>query len=152
MNLKMRSLTLCWILAASTLAGAAPDLTGQIGALEWQFYEDWKGKSLAAFEKNLAPDSIAWGEYGAFDKKQQIEMQKGAEAHCEVRGFSLTNLATRRIAKDTVVLTYRVDQDALCGGHAVPTPLTNASVYVRRQGRWLNVFRAGLPVKELPRN
>jgi len=150
MNVKAKSFSLCWILATSTLPAAEQDLTGRIAVLEKQFYEDWKSKSLAAFENNLAPDAIAWGEYGVFDKKQQLDMQKGAEAHCEVRGFSLTNFGIRRVAKDTVILTYRVDQNALCGGQPVPTPLTNVSVYVKRQGKWLNVFRAGLPAKELP--
>ncbi len=152
MTLKRILFPLCWILAIPAWANRAQDVLAQVGGLEKQFYEDWKSKSLAAFQNNLAPDAIAWGEYGVFDKKQQIEMQKGAEAHCEVRGFSLTNFVTRRIAKDTVILTYRVDQSALCGGQAVPTPLTNVSVYVKRQGKWLNVFRAGLPMKELPKN
>ena len=66
-----------------------------------------------------------------------------------MRGYRFTDFKVRQVGKDTAVVTYRVDQEAFCGGAPVPTPLTNASIYVKRHGRWLNVFRSGLPMQAM---
>ena len=73
---------LALLLVWPAFAAPKPNLGDQLAAIERQFYEDWKNKSLDAFQKNLADDAIAWGSYGAFDKATQLNMQRQAEAGC----------------------------------------------------------------------
>lgn len=36
------------------------------------------------------------------------------------------------------MLTYYADQNTLCNGVAVPTPVWTGSLFIKRDGRWLN--------------
>ena len=42
--------------------------------------------------------------------------------------------------KDTALLTYRAEQDTVCNGIAVPSPVWVSSLYVKRGGHWLNAL------------
>ena len=99
-------------------------------------------QSIAAFEKNLGSDAIAFTPYGTLDRKTQLEQQQGASKACQVRSFDFNNVHVQRVTKDTAILTYLVKQDAVCGGQAVPSPLFNTSVYAKRNGRWQIVYRS----------
>lgn len=131
------------------LLAASPALTTQLAGLERQLYEDWKAKRLDAFERNLADDAVALGEYGAFDKSTQLRFQKGA-SNCDVKDFTLSEIEVKDIAPDVELLIYRVDQNAECGVTSVPTPLRNATLYVKRKGQWKVVVRTSNPLKKLP--
>ena len=130
-------------------AAAAQPPADELASIEKRFYEDWKAKKLDGFQKNLASDAIAWGEFGAFSKQQQLDFQRQAEANCDVKSFNLSGFEAKPVAKDVVILMYRVEQDATCGGGKVDSPLRNATVYVKRKGQWQVVFRATHAWKEM---
>ena len=146
----MRVLVLGIVLVA-TAAGAAEDLVKTLGMMENQFFVDWQKKRLESFRVNIGEDGLAWSGYGVFDKKTQIELQTAAEASCVVTGFELSDLRVSRPDKNTAIIIYNVRQEAACGGALVPSPLTNASVYIKRKGKWVNVFRASQPLAVAPK-
>jgi hypothetical protein len=126
-------------------AAAPPGLTGELLAVERSFYEGWKAKSVAPFEAGLGEGAIAFGSFGAIDRKAQIDGQVRANAACTVNAFSLEAPASVPVSPDAAVLYYRLVQDADCGGAKAPSPSFNTSVYARRGGRWVNVFRTFAP-------
>ena len=58
-----------------------------------------------------------------------------------LRSYKISNVMTRRIAKDVVLVTYRMQQDGSTGAGAKWDPLVQASsVWAKRDGKWLAVF------------
>jgi hypothetical protein len=45
-----------------------------------------------------------------------------------------------------VLVTYRAEQDTVCGTARVPSPVWATSLYVKRAGKWLNVLYQHAPV------
>ena len=130
--------------AAAALSGEG--LTGELIAVERSFYEGWKARSVAPLEANLGADAVAFGAFGVIERKAQIDGQAKANPNCTVKAYSLDNPRSLRVSGDAAVLYYTVSQDAVCGGAKVESPLANTSVYARRDGRWVNVFRTFAPV------
>ncbi len=137
----MRSFTVLLVLLPS-LARAV-----DLEALERRFYEDWKNKRLTAVEQNLSSDSIAWGEWGIFSKQQQVESQRRSNAVCEVRSYRFSEIKTIPVNKGAILFTYRLEQDAQCGGGAAPSPIRISTLYVKRNGKWQAIYRASTGIK-----
>jgi hypothetical protein len=129
---------------AGALAAAESSLEREVVAMERQFFTAWQNKSTDAVEKNIAPEGISWSEWGVMDKAAQIANQKNANANCAVRSFSFENVRVIPVSRDSAMLLYTVNQDALCGTSPAPTPVSNSSLWVKRDGRWVNVYRASV--------
>ncbi len=127
------------------VALAPGELAKALVAVERGFYEGWRAKSLAPFEAGLGEGATAWSRFGAMDRAAQLRMQTSANASCDVRSYAIEEPRAVRVAPDAAVLYYRLTQDAVCGGTTVDSPLVNTSVYARRGGRWVNVFRTFAP-------
>jgi hypothetical protein len=134
------------VLVLLTFATAAAQTSplAELTALENQFFSAWQSKSIAAVENNIASEGVSWSEWGIFDKAKQIENQKAANANCTVRSWELKDIRLVPVSADSAMILYTVNQDALCGGSAAPTPVANSSLWVKRGGRWVNVYRASV--------
>ena len=64
---------------------------------------------------------------------------------CVVQAYSLGPLALTPVSADTVLVTYRAEQDTTCGTQKVPSPVWASSLYARRGGRWVNVLYQHTP-------
>jgi hypothetical protein len=64
--------------------------------------------------------------------------------NCAVRSFSFENIRVIPVSGDSAMLLYTVNQDALCGTSPAPTLVSNSSLWVKRDGRWINVYRASV--------
>jgi len=134
--------------ASGPTAPAKDDvLRARLLGIEQQLFDGWKAKRLEPFEENLAEDALVFSEYGVFDRATQLEQQKGANQRCTVGQVTLRDAEVRRISADTALLLYVVDQQAKCGGGSAPSPVRNATLYVRRNGRWQIVLRTSAPIK-----
>jgi hypothetical protein len=49
------------------------------------------------------------------------------------------------INKDAALITFTGMQDAVCGGKTQPATVRASSLYVKRNGKWLNVFYTEVP-------
>lgn len=58
-----------------------------------------------------------------------------------LRSYKITDVMTRRISKDIILVTYRMQQDGQSGDGVKWDPLVQASsVWAKRHGKWLAVF------------
>lgn len=70
--------------------------------------------------------------------RQEMLKDVGSEV---LRSYRISDVMTRRIARDVVLVTYRMRQDGETGAGVKWVPLVQASsVWARRQGKWLAVF------------
>lgn len=113
----------------------------QIIALEKQGWEAWKNKDSAWYQTNLAEDALHVHGAGNSTKAQLI----GNLAACEVKSFSLGDFKFLMINKDAALITFTGMQDAACGGKTQPATVRASSLYVKRGGKWLNVFYTEVP-------
>ena len=116
----------------------------QIIAMEKAGWEAWKNKDAAWYQANLPDDALSVHADGVTDKSQTI---KDLSA-CEVKSFSLDNFKFLMIDKDAALITFTGMQDAVCGGKTIPANVRASSVYVKRGGKWLNVYYTEIPLPQ----
>jgi hypothetical protein len=140
------------ILVASTLAAAAesPDpstlsATDEmlIRQLESKSWVAWKAHDGAFFEDFLSDDHVEIHGYGIAGKSAVVAGVRSPS--CVVQSYSLGPFTVAKTSVDSVLVTYRAEQDTLCGGTRVPSPVWATSLYVKRSGRWLNVLYQHTP-------
>jgi len=131
------------LLADQAAVLSAPDETS-IRDLESRSWVAWQTHDAAFFEGFLSPDHVEVHGYGIVGKPAVV---KGVgDGGCVVRRYSLGPFSLTPVAADSVLVTYRAEQDTLCGTVKVPSPVWATSLYVKRAGKWLNVLYQHTPV------
>jgi len=119
-----------------TKSSAAPTVD-DISAKEKAAWDGFKKKDEAAFKKYLLPDYFGVTAGGVSDTAQSIAGMKDTE----LSDFTLTDWKLTTIDKDAVLLTYIATEKATYKGKPLPDgPYYEASVYVNRNGEWLNLY------------
>ena len=113
----------------------------QIIALEKQGWEAWKNKDSAWYQTNITEDALHVHGAGVSTKAQLISNL----AACEVKSVSLNDFKFLMVNKDAALITFTGMQDAVCGGKTQPATVRASSLYVKRGGKWLNVFYTEVP-------
>ena len=146
-------LSILSILLATTFAGAAESFEpGALSAsdemlirqLEFRSWVAWKSHDAAFFEQFLADDHVEVHGHGITNKSAVVAGVRSPT--CVVRTYSLGPFTVAKTSTDSVLVTYRAEQNTLCGGARVPSPVWATSLYVRRAGRWVNVMYQHTPV------
>ena len=144
------SATLLAIAAASLFAAQAskpPSLSPAddktIRELETSSWVAWKGHDAAFFERFLSDDHVEIHGYGVAGKAAVVDGVRSPT--CIVQSYSLGPLSLMPVSADTVLVTYRAEQDTACGQAKVPSPVWATSLYARRAGRWVNVLYQHTP-------
>ena len=135
--------------AATTAEIAAPaedrELEKTLVSLEKASWEAWKNRDPAFFSNFLSNDHLEIHTGGPVNKETVLSTV--ATPACVVQSYSVDKFQLLRLNDDAAALVYFARQDTVCGGKPVPSPAWATSVYVRRDGRWLNVFYQQTPVK-----
>jgi hypothetical protein len=140
-------------LACAALGCAAPGAlqTGDSGALEAHLIDlerrswvAWQARDAAFFRQFLSDDHIEYGATGLADKSEVVATVGAPQ--CVVRSYAVDQFRFTRFTPDAAMLTYRAEQDTVCGGFQAPSPAWATSLYVRRGGRWLNAVYGQTPV------
>lgn len=118
----------------------------QLIALEKQAWEAQKNRNGSFFQSFLSEDSIAVSATGVENKAQIIKFMSGSS--CELKSYSLDNFKLVMLEKNTAILTYKLMQDAICNGKALPATVWVSSLYVKRGGKWLGAFYQETPAIE----
>ncbi len=121
---------------AQTLADEH-ELNDRLVNKEQKLWQAWKDKDAATFRKMLWPDAVLVSGAGMEGYDEVLE-NFGEE--CDVRGFSLSDYAFRKMSDNVVLLTYQATQDATCNGRVLPSPVRSSSIYVKRGDDWKNIF------------
>jgi hypothetical protein len=96
------------------------------------------------FQANQTDDSLSVHADGVTDKAQGIKTL----GDCEVKSVSLGDFKFLMIDKESALITFVGTQDAVCGGKVQPATVRASSVYVKRGGKWLNVFYTEIPAAQ----
>ena len=114
----------------------------QIIALERAAWEAWKNKNPSWYQANTTEEVIAINSGGISNKAQLI---KDLPA-CEIKSFALDNFKFVMLDSDAIVMTYTAEQDGICGGEKIPSPVRSTVNYVKRGGRWLEAMYMETPM------
>ncbi|MEJ0049304.1 MAG: nuclear transport factor 2 family protein [Rhodospirillales bacterium] len=115
----------------------------QLAALEKQSWVAWANHGGTFFSEFLSDDHVEVGSRGVTGKASVVAGV--ASPACKVESYTVGDFRFTRIAADTAVLVYKAEQKTTCAGTPVPSPAWATSVYVRRDGRWLNVLYQQTP-------
>jgi hypothetical protein len=136
--------------AALTPAVQAPDsvsrartLADTLEALERASWRAWQARDGAFFEHFLADDHMEVGFFGPGTKASVVAGV--ASPACVVASYGVGQFTLTRFDPHTAALTYHAAQHTLCNGHPVPSPVWATSLYVQRDGRWLNALYQQTP-------
>ena len=112
--------------------------------LESKSWEAWKNHDAIFFERFLSDDHVEVHGNGIVGKAAVVEGVRSPA--CVVQSYSLGPLSVTLVSPDSILVTYRAEQDTLCGAARVPSPVWATSLYTKRSGRWVNVLYQHTPV------
>jgi Domain of unknown function (DUF4440) len=154
---RVRRLLLATTLAAlsSATANAAPfaddaQVQAALTDLETRSWVAWKGHDGKYFENFLSDDHVEVGFGGPAGKAAIVAGVAGPS--CTVESYTLGPMQYSRVSADTAVLIYRAAQTTKCGGQPVPSPVWATSVFVKRDGKWLNFLYQHTPAAPPPKS
>ena len=106
--------------------------------LEKQSWEAWKNRDGKFYQDFLSNDHVELGSRGPFGKSTVVNFV-GSPA-CQVKSYGVDHFELTTFDANTALLTYHAAQETTCSGKAVPSPVWVSSLYVKRDGRWLNAL------------
>lgn len=121
------------------VAGASIDsLEAALTAIERQSWVAWQAHDGKFFQNFLSDDHVEVGTNG-IASKADVVAYVGSGA-CVVTTYSVDHFRATRFDENTALLTYRAEQQTMCGAAKVPSPTWVSSLFVRRNGKWVNAL------------
>jgi hypothetical protein len=110
----------------------------KLAQMEKELWEGWKNKDTAVFKKYMAAKSMNVGTSGVAGTEQAIDDL--SKSDCKVAGYTVETPQYQWYDKNTVMMSYKATQDAVCGGEKVPAAVWASSVWVNQGGQWKAAF------------
>jgi len=104
--------------------------------LEKRSWVAWQKRDGAFFESFLSNDHVEIGASGVGDKALVVAGVRSPA--CVVERYEVDHFKLTRLSPTTALLTYHAAQDTRCGGQPVPSPAWAGSLYILRDGHWVN--------------
>ena len=128
----------------ATSSEAPPSLAEEIRGRESAVWEAAKTKDIAAFQALVAEDARMIFTSGVKTRAEYIESIE--ERH--ITHYSLRDFQVFRPAPDTVFTIYKATFSGVFGGKTVQAfTVREASVWVRRSGKWVAVLNQETPIE-----
>ena len=129
-----------WASSRETRAASTVDdsLQDELTTIEKQSWVAWQGHDGKFFQNFLSDDHVEVGTTGIATKAQVVSYV--GSGSCVVTHYSVDHFHATRFDTNTALLTYRAEQQTTCGGAAVPSPTWVSSLFVRRNGKWVNAL------------
>src|SRR5689334_21447432 len=119
--------------------GKNADVEAKLTGAEKQMWEAWKNKDMGPFQQNLTDDTVMVDPGGVTQGKDKA-VEFLSKNPCDVKSYSLGDMKVKWIDKDTALVTYKAESDATCGGQKTPPSVYAASLWVKKNGKWLGAF------------
>ncbi len=133
------------LIATPALAEDDSAVRATVTALEKESWAAWQAHDGGFFRRTLSEDHLDLHDTGTIGKDQVVAgVASGA---CIVKTYDVGDMRFTRVSEDTAMLVYRASQDTHCGPAAVPSPVWVTSLYVKRDGRWLNLLYEQTPIR-----
>jgi hypothetical protein len=122
----------------ATKSGSDPDKAGaqEVVALEKRTWETAQHHDINAYANLLSDDFVLVNENGTSNKKQSVEDLKGITIY----RYRLGDINVHDFSPNALMITYRVNVKLSFEGHMSDGVSYRSSLWVKRQGRWLNAF------------
>lgn len=117
---------------------------GELVALEKASWEAWQKRDGKYFESFLSVDHVEVGQSGIAGKSQIVAFV--GNPVCKVNSYKVDRFKLTLFEKNTALLTYYAEQDTVCGSVTVPSPAWASSLYIKRDGKWLNALYQQTPI------
>ena len=117
-----------------------------IEGLERQSWVAWQQHDGAFYQRFLSDDHVEVHRTGPANKAQIVPFV--ASGACTVASYTLGDMSFTQFSPDSAALTYRAEQDTMCGGSRAPSPTWVTSGYVFRDGRWQNSIYVQTPLPD----
>ena len=152
MRNRVAAVALCVVALALALpldrvALAGDEAADEFIALEKGMWDAWANGDVAKVGKYLHEETISLTS-GARVSGKANGISAYNEAACEVRSYLLEGVKAHQINENTVILTYKAQQDATCAGEKLDPKLLATSVWVRDGGQWLVASYQETPVDD----
>jgi len=118
----------------------------KIVQMEKQLWEAWKNHKSEPFNQYLSSGSVSVTPAGLEDKTKTLEEM--SQSDCKVESFSLENTKVTWVNRDTALLTYKGNQDAVCKGQKIPSSVWASSIWVKRGSQWQAMFHQETATEE----
>ena len=113
-------------------------------SLEKQSWEAWQMRDGKFFQGFLLDDHVEVGQSGLADKAAVVAFV--GSPICKVESYKIDKFKVVFFDPNFAVVNYYAEQDTTCNGVKVPSPAWASSVYIRRNGRWLNALYQQTPI------
>jgi hypothetical protein len=134
-----RMLPLLLLLGIHAAPPPTPDpLEAELTAMERASWVAWQGHDGKFFQNFLSDDHVEVGASGIATKADVVGYVGGGA--CIVTSYSVDHFHATRFDENTALLTYRAEQNTKCGSAVVPSPTWVSSLFVRRNGKWVNAL------------
>jgi hypothetical protein len=117
----------------------------KIEQMEKALWEAWKSHDMEPFKRDMAARSVNVSAGGAAGTEQAL--QELGNSDCKVASFSLSDTKFTWYDKNTVMMTYKASQDAVCGGQKVPDTVWASSLWMNQGGQWKAAFHQETPAQ-----
>lgn len=114
--------------------------------LERQSWVAWQARDGAFYQHFLADDHVETGSTWLAGKSDVVGFV--GSRICVVERYSLDRFHLTRFDENTALLSYHASQSTTCNGARVPSPVWVSSLFVRRDGKWLNALYQHTPASE----
>jgi hypothetical protein len=135
---------LALMLSGATLLAEAAPAEDPLVSMERQSWIAWQAQDDNFWRDFLSEDHVEMGYGGPASKASVIDAIKARI--CKVTSYKVSDFSVRHFSPDSAVVTYRAEQDTICGGVKVPTPVWASSFFAKRHGHWENVFYVHTPI------
>ena len=145
----MRSIAISVLAVLSLLVAVDAQVSkveGELVAIERASWEAWQKRDGNFFETFLSDDHVEVGQSGIAGKTQIVAFV--GNPICKVNSYKVDQFKITLFDKNTALLTYRAEQDTSCGSVIVPSPAWASSLYIKRDGRWLNALYQQTPIRK----
>lgn len=126
-----------FVVACQNKKDTAKELEEKITTLDKAGWEAWKNKNGKWFEENTTINFFSISADGISNKTQVIQSTNN---DCDVKSYALSDIQFSTLSKESVLLTYTVEQDATCGGTQLNAKIRVAANYILQNNKWLEAF------------
>ncbi len=99
-------------------------------------WQAWQNYNPEPFKQWMSQDLITISAQGSGNLTEFL--QQLSSKQCQVKSFSIDEAGARftKIDDNTYVITYKAEQDAMCSGTKVPSPVMVSEVWSKKDGKW----------------
>jgi ketosteroid isomerase-like protein len=124
-------------LAAGLLVAADAPAPREVAKALRQLNDAFKGRDADVLQRLMAEDHVAITPYGRQESK---EHQIKTLDDFAITAYAMEEVKSQAVTKDVVLFTYTVKYEGTYKGKKLPAKSYAASLWVKRDGKWLEVF------------